>query len=83
MNEEKQRPVHVFGGPSNVRNVMGPFLVDNAIRQAIQHCWMVLPEKERTVKKVEQEIRRLVDRALEDFREDTAAFDYNDKEKDE
>ena len=59
-----------------MRQMMGPLMVDNAIRQAIQH-WMVLPEEERTVDRVEQEIRRLVDRALANLKEDSAAFHFN------
>lgn len=78
-SEKPTKPVQAMqmaGGPGGMRQMMGHLMVDNAIRQAIQHCWMVLPEEERTVDRVEQEIRRLVDRALADLKEDSAAFHY-------
>lgn len=53
----------------------GPGQVDQAIRQAIQFCWMSLPKERRTTAELEQQIRRLVDRALNDFREDSQAFE--------
>ena len=52
----------------------GPHQVDNQIRQAIQFCWMVLPADRRNVDGVEKEIRRLVDRALRDLRDDFESF---------
>ena len=51
-----------------------PSQVDNQIRQAIQFCWMMLPQKQRTMEGVESQIRRMVERALRDFREDWKAF---------
>ena len=54
--------------------MFGPEQVDNAVRQAIQFCWMSLPKDRRTADEVENQIRRLVDRALKDFREDRKAF---------
>lgn len=48
--------------------------VDQHIRQAIQHCWTALPEEERSLKRVEQEIARLVQRALREIEEDSLAF---------
>ena len=53
---------------------MGPGQIDQEIRSAIQLCWMSLAKDRRTLKEVEKQIRRLVDRALKDFREDQAAF---------
>ena len=55
-------------------DVFGPSHIDHTIRQAIQFCWMSLPKERRTDEEVEQQIRRLVDRALKDFREDRQAF---------
>jgi hypothetical protein len=52
----------------------GPQQVDNQIRQAIQTCWMVLPVGRKNVDEVETEIRRIVDRALRDLREDYQSF---------
>lgn len=62
------------GDADKMRAFMGPQHIDNQIRQAIQFCWMVLPSDKKSVDEVEREIRRLVDRALQDLREDSAAF---------
>ena len=55
-----------------------PFLTpahaDEAIRSAVQMCWLMLPPEKRTVEEVEKQIRRLVDRALQNFQEDQQAF---------
>ena len=56
---------------------MGPLAVDQSIRQALQLCWMVLPEGRKTVDVLETEIRRLVDRAIKDFKDDAKAFGPN------
>lgn len=48
--------------------------IDQHIRQANQHCWDALPEKERSLKRVEQEITRLVQRAIKNIKEDELAF---------
>jgi uncharacterized protein YicC (UPF0701 family) len=55
-------------------DLFGPCQVDQSIRQAVQFCWMALPQDRRTVEELEKQIRRLVDRALKDFREDREAF---------
>lgn len=52
----------------------GPGQVDQTIRQAIQMCWMALPKDKKNVEEVESQIRRLVERALKDLREDAEAF---------
>ena len=57
-----------------MREVMGPQAVDQFIRQAVSTCSMMLPEEDRTVEALEREVRRLVDRALKDLREDMTAF---------
>jgi Asp-tRNA(Asn)/Glu-tRNA(Gln) amidotransferase A subunit family amidase len=54
--------------------MFGPGHVDTAVRQAIQACWMALPKDRRNIEEVEKEIRRLVDRALMNLREDTVSF---------
>ena len=54
--------------------MFGPAQVDQAIRQAIQFCWMGLPKDRRTADELEAQIRRIVDRALKDFRDDSRAF---------
>lgn len=52
----------------------GPAQVDQAVRQAIQFCWMGLPKERRTADEMEAQVRRIVDRALKDFRDDMKAF---------
>jgi hypothetical protein len=57
-----------------IRSMLSPQHVDQQIRQAIQFCWMVLPPEKRTVAEVEAQIRRIVDRALQDLRDDASSF---------
>ena len=52
----------------------GPAIVDHSIRQAIQHCWMLMPADRKNAAAVSAEIRRMVDRALRDLEEDSRAF---------
>jgi hypothetical protein len=54
--------------------MFGPSQVDHTIRQAIQFCWMGLPKARRTQDELEAQIRRIVDRALRDFKEDAQVF---------
>jgi len=61
-------------GMKRMRVFFGPQQVDLQIRQAIQCCWMALPPKQHSVEEVEKEIRRIVDRALQDLREDSDSF---------
>jgi len=56
------------------RSCFGPQQVDEQVRQAISTCWMALPQDRRNIEEVEKQMRRLVDRALRDLREDSAAF---------
>jgi hypothetical protein len=56
------------------KEMLGPGHVDSTVRQAIQACWMALPKNRRNVVEVEKEIRRLVDRALANLREDVKSF---------
>ncbi len=60
--------------PDDAMSMFGPTQIDHQIRQAIQFCWMGLPKERRTVDEVEVQVRRLVDRALKDLREDAEAF---------
>ncbi len=48
--------------------------IDQSVRQAVQFCWMALPKERRTPEELEKQLRRLLERALKDFREDRAAF---------
>ena len=57
-----------------LRAMFGPGQADSQIRQAIHMCWMMLPDDKKTVTELEQQFRRLVDRALSDLREDAEAF---------
>jgi len=58
----------------SMREFLGPQAVDNAVRQAISTCWMILPNEKRTVAAVEAEVRRVVERALATLRDDASAF---------
>lgn len=57
-----------------VRALMSPTEVDHQIRQAIHFLWICLPKEKRNVEEVERQIRRLVERALRDLREDYQAL---------
>ena len=65
VHSTEQRLRHIF---------LGPEQVDQMVRQALHFCWMSLPKERRTVDEAEKQLRRLVDRALKDFREDREAF---------
>jgi hypothetical protein len=55
-------------------DAFGPGQIDHMIRQGVHWCWMSLPKSRRTAEELERQVRRLVDRALEDFREDLDEF---------
>ena len=57
-----------------MRDMFGPAQIDHQVRQAIHFCWMSLPKDKRNVDELERQIRRLVDRALKDVREDFDEF---------
>jgi hypothetical protein len=57
-----------------IGSFFGPQQVDHFIRQAIQFCWMALPPEQQNAEAVEKQIRRIVDRALRDLREDIDTF---------
>lgn len=56
------------------RAMFGPQQVDQMVRQAVNICWMALPPDKQSVDEVEKQIRRIVDRALKDLRDDSGAF---------
>ena len=62
------------GDDDRIAAMFGPGQVDQTIRQAIHFCWMSLPQKRRNAEEVEKEMRRIVDRALRDFRDDSTHF---------
>ena len=57
-----------------MRELFSPNQIDQQIRQAIQFCWMGLPKEKRSVDELERQIRRMVDRALRDCRDDFEEF---------
>ena len=61
--------------PSESFREMAASGIDASIRQAINMCWTALPKERRNADEVEKQIRRIVDRAIRDLREDSAAFD--------
>jgi len=67
-------PVNDTDAMKHMRSFFSPQLVDQGIRQAILMCWMALPPDQQNVDEVEKEIRRIVDRALRDLREDADSF---------
>ena len=50
--------------------------VDQKIRSSIQEMWVALPD-DASYEDPKQQIERLVNRALENFREDLGAFQNN------
>jgi hypothetical protein len=57
-----------------MREFFSPAQVDQLVRQVIHFCWMMLPRERRNVDEVERQVRRMVDRALKDLRDDQQAF---------
>lgn len=65
------------GGEENadtMAEMFGPGQIDQMIRQGIHFCWMALPKDRKNAGELERQIRRIVDRALTDFREDQEQF---------
>jgi hypothetical protein len=58
-----------------MREMFGPGQVDGLIRQAIQICWMMLPDDKKTVDELEKQLRRILDRAAANLRDDSDAFE--------
>ena len=61
-----------------MREMFGPHQVDQQISQAISTCWMMLPREKRNPDAVAAEIRRIVERALTNLKEDARAFGLED-----
>ncbi len=68
MSEEDERSAET------TRRIFSPNDIDQEVRHAIKSCWAALPREKRNVDEVERQIRRLVDRALRDFRDDFEEF---------
>ena len=62
-----------------MREMFGPEQVDQAIRQAISTCWMLMPPDKKNPDAVAVEIRRIVERALANLKEDSDAFGFGDQ----
>lgn len=58
------------------RNMLGPGGVDDQVRRAISSCWMVMPPERRNPEAVAAEIRRIVERALANLKDDAKAFGF-------
>jgi len=48
--------------------------IDDQVRQAIRLHWVGLPKEKRNIDKVQDEVRRCVDRALDDLRQNAGGF---------
>lgn len=57
-----------------MRDLFSPAQVDQSVRQALMLCWMMLPDDKRNIDELDQQFRRIVDRALQNLREDDQAF---------
>lgn len=59
---------------NRMRDMFGPGQLDQQIRQAIHLGWMMLPADRKTLDELEKQVRRVLDRAFKDLREDADAF---------
>ena len=51
--------------------MFGPGQVDQTIRQALQYCWLSLPKDRKNLDEWEKQVRRIFERAVRDYREDS------------
>jgi hypothetical protein len=59
---------------NKMAEVFGPGQIDQSIRHAVQFCWMALPKDRRTLEEWEEQIRRIFERAVRDFKDDRTQF---------
>jgi hypothetical protein len=59
---------------NKMAEVFGPLQIDQSIRHALQFCWMSLPKEKRTTEEWEQQLRRIFERAIKDFKDDRTQF---------
>ncbi len=59
---------------AKMSEVFGPGQIDQMIRQGIHFCWMALPKSHKNADELDRQIKRIVDRALKDFRDDVEQF---------
>ena len=64
----------VTGIQFSMADFYGPGQINQTIWQAIHFCWLALPKERKNADELEKQVRRIVDRALRDFREDSEAF---------
>jgi len=53
-------------------DMFGPGQIDQTIRQALQYCWLSLPKDRKNLGEWEKQVRRIFERAVRDYREDSA-----------
>lgn len=56
-----------------MRRMLGPGAADTHLRQAVQFCWMCLPEGSRSLEGLERDVRRRIDRIFREMHEDETA----------
>ena len=61
-----------------MRDAFGPQAEDQAIGQAISTCWMMMPPDKKNPAAIAAEIRRVVERALANLKDDADAFGFPD-----
>ncbi len=61
-------------GPEDLGSIFSPKWVDYMLRQAIALCWATLPRESRTATELQTQVWRIVERALQDQREDADVF---------
>lgn len=61
-------------GTNRMREMFGPGQVDQQFRQAVHMCWLMLPEDRKTVDELEKQVRRIMERAFKNMREDAEQF---------
>lgn len=70
MSEPKNDNTQRTDSENDSSLLTGTVLLDRAIRQAVHHCWTIMPSEKRTPAAVSAEIRRLLERAVRDLEND-------------
>ena len=63
-----------------MRELLGPTAVDDAVSHAIRTCWMCLPTEKRTVEEVGRQLHRILDRSLANAKDDEGIFGSPDED---
>lgn len=61
---------------ARLRSYFGPGQIDQMVRQALQLCWSSLPRDKRNVDELKRQMDRLVQRAIDDMKEDMQEFGF-------